>query len=80
MAKKKVVEKPAAGETDAQQNPSAGAPETQPLAPPAKKEKKAEVRTEVTAAKELCEQIMSLAEEKGWHFVNEVQAVVDRHQ
>ena len=76
MAKAKAV-KPAAGETE---NTEKDTSETQPPAPATEKEKKAEVRTEVTAAKELCEQIMSLAEEKGWHFVNEVQAVVDRHE
>ena len=45
-----------------------------------KKEKKTEARTEITAAKELCDQIMELSKTKGWHFVNEVAALVARHK
>ena len=44
------------------------------------KEDGAGTRTEITAAKELCDQIMELAETKGWHFVNEVAALVARHE
>jgi len=76
MAKAKAV-KPAVGETE---NTEKDSTETQPPASAAEKEKKAKARTEITAAKELCDQIMELAETKGWHFVNEVAALVARHK
>jgi hypothetical protein len=49
--------------------------------PKAKKEKKEDAeRTEITAASDLCDRIMALAEVKGWNFVNEIAAVVVRHE